>query len=230
MLARDLMTKDLVTVPPDMPLSAVARIMAERGISGVPVVGPDGTLLGMLTEGDLIRRLAAATDKPASWFAGLFASPADQAARFAKTHGRRARDAMTTAVHTATEDTPVEQIAALFERTGIRRVPILRDGKLAGIVSRADLLRALLDAEDGGSAAQRSDAEIRRDIVHRMKQQPWADTFFVFPEVKDGAVTFYGFCRSDAVEQGLRVLAEGVPGVTSVAFDLSRPPAFVATA
>lgn len=230
MLARDLMTKDLVTVPPDMPLSAVARIMAERGISGVPVVGPDGTLLGMLTEGDLIRRLAAATDKPASWFAGLFASPAEQAARFAKTHGRRARDAMTTAVHTATEDTPVEQIAALFERTGIRRVPILREGKLVGLVSRADLLRALLDAEESGSATQRSDAEIRRDIVHRMKQQPWADTFFVFPEVKDGAVTFYGFCRSDAVEQGLRVLAEGVPGVKSVAFDLSRPPAFVATA
>jgi CBS domain-containing protein len=230
MLARDLMTTDLVTVPPDMPLSAVARLMAERGISGVPVVGADGALLGMLTEGDLIRRLASATDKPTSWFAGLFATPGAQAARFAKTHGRRARDAMTISLHTATEDTPVEQIAALFERTGIRRVPILRDGRLVGLVSRADLLRALLDAEDAGSPAQRSDAEIRRDIVHRMKQEPWADTFFVFPEVKDGAVTFYGFCRSDAVEQGLRVLAEAVPGVTSVTFDLSRPPPFVATA
>jgi CBS domain-containing protein len=229
MLARDLMTTDLVTVPPDMPLSAVARLMAERGISGVPVVGPDGSLLGMLTEGDLIRRLASAGDQPASWFAGLFAAPGAQAARFAKTHGRRARDAMTTALHSATEDTPVEQIAALFERTGIRRVPILRDGKLAGVLSRADLLRALLDAEDGDKDGQRSDGDIRRDIAHRMKQQPWADTFFVFPEVKAGAVTFYGFCRSDAVEQALRVLAEAVPGVTSVSFDLSRPPPFVIT-
>jgi CBS domain-containing protein len=229
MLARDVMTTDLVTVPPDMPLTAVARLMAERGISGVPVVSADGALLGMLTEGDLIRRLASVADKPTSWFAGLFATPGAQAARFAKTHGRRARDAMTIAVHSATEDTPVEQIAALFERTGIRRVPILRDGRLVGIVSRADLLRALLDAEDAGSPAQRSDAEIRRDIVRRMKEQPWADTFFVFPEVKDGAVTFYGFCRSGTVEQGLRVLAESVPGVTSVAFDLTRPPAFIAT-
>jgi CBS domain containing-hemolysin-like protein len=184
----------------------------------------------MLTEGDLIRRLASVADKPTSWFAGLFATPGAQAARFAKTHGRRARDAMTVALHSAAEDTPVEQIAALFERTGIRRVPILRDGRLVGIVSRADLLRALLDAEDAGSPTHRSDAEIRRDIVRRMKEQPWADTFFVFPEVKDGAVTFYGFCRSDAVEQGLRVLAEGVPGVASVAFDLSRPPPFLPSA
>lgn len=230
MLARDVMTTELVTVPPDMPLAAVARLMAERGISGVPVVGPDGALLGMLTEGDLIRRLAAAAEKPASWFAGLFASPAEQAARFAKAHGRRARDAMTTAVHTASEDTPLEEIAALFERTGIRRVPILREGKLVGLVSRADLLRALLEGEEGTAETRRSDAEIRRDIVRRMKEQPWADTYFIFPEVKDGAVTFYGFCRSQAVEQALRVLAEGVPGVTSVAFDLSRPPAFIATA
>lgn len=230
MLARDVMTTELVTVPPDMPLAAVARLMAERGISGVPVVGPDGALLGMLTEGDLIRRLAAAAEKPTSWFAGLFASPAEQAARFAKAHGRRARDAMTTAVHTASEDTPLEEIAALFERTGIRRVPILREGKLVGLVSRADLLRALLEGEEGTAEARRSDAEIRRDIVRRMKEQPWADTYFIFPEVKDGAVTFYGFCRSQAVEQALRVLAEGVPGVKSVAFDLSRPPAFIATA
>lgn len=230
MLARDVMTTELVTVPPDMPLAAVARLMAERGISGVPVVGPDGALLGMLTEGDLIRRLAAAAEKPASWFAGLFASPAEQAARFAKAHGRRARDAMTTTVHTASEDTPLEEIAALFERTGIRRVPILREGKLVGLVSRADLLRALLEGEEGTAETRRSDAEIRRDIVRRMKEQPWADTYFIFPEVKDGAVTFYGFCRSQAVEQALRVLAEGVPGVTSVAFDLSRPPAFIATA
>ena len=229
MLARDLMTTQLVTVPPDMPLPAVARLMAERGISGVPVVGPDGALLGMLTEGDMIRRLASAADRPTSWFAGLFAAPGTQAARFAKTHGRRARDAMTTALHSAAEDTPVEQIAALFERTGIRRVPILRDGKLAGLVSRADLLRALLDAEAATTTTGRGDADIRHDIVQSMKQQPWADTFFVFPEVKDGAVTFYGFCRSDAVEQALRVLAEGVPGVTSVSFDLSRPPPFVAT-
>jgi CBS domain-containing protein len=229
MLARELMTTDLATVPPEMPLSAVARLMAERGISGLPVVDGDGRLLGIVTEGDLIRRLASAAEKPSSWFAGLFAAPGTQAARYAKTHGRHAQDAMTVALHSAGEDTPVEQIAALFERTGIRRVPILRDGRLVGLVSRADLLRALLDREDAGSTGARGDAEIRRDIVARMKKEPWADTFFVFPEVQGGVVTFYGFCRSAAVEQGLRVLAEGVPGVTGVTFDLSRPPPFVAT-
>ena len=91
MRARDLMTTSLVTIPPEAPLEAVARILSDRGVSGAPVVDGAGAFLGMVTEGDLIRRLAAKEDAPKSWVLGLFASAADQAARFARTHGQRAR-------------------------------------------------------------------------------------------------------------------------------------------
>ncbi|MCA3321432.1 MAG: CBS domain-containing protein, partial [Roseomonas sp.] len=105
MRARDLMTTSLVTIPPEAPLDAVARVFADRGISGAPVVDGAGTLLGMVTEGDLIRRLAAKEDAPKSWVLGLFASATEQAARFARTHGHRARDVMTTDIASVTEET-----------------------------------------------------------------------------------------------------------------------------
>lgn len=223
MRARDLMTTSLVTIPPDAPVEAVARMLAERGISGVPVVDAEGRLLGLVTEGDLLRRLAAAEDRPRSWLAGLFASATEQARRYARLHGRKARDVMTTDLVTAEEDTPVEHVARIIEERNIRRVPVLRDGRLVGVVSRADLLRALV-APPGALAADAPDSRIRARLVAAMREQPWADTYYIFPEVEDGVVTFYGFSRSESVKQGLRVLAEGVPGVKAVRFATETVP------
>jgi len=226
MRVRDLMTTSLVTIPPEAPLEVVARLLSDRGISGVPVVDGAGSLLGMVTEGDLIRRLAAKEDAPKSWVLGLFASAADQAARFARTHGQRARDVMTTDIASVTEDTSIEHVAHIIEDRKIRRVPVLRDGKLVGVVSRSDLIRALL-AAPGSIAADAPDARIRRDLALAMRNEPWVDTYFIFPDVKGGQVTFHGFCRSETVKQGLRVLAEGVPGVKGVAFETQDPPAYM---
>jgi CBS domain-containing protein len=226
MRARDLMTTGLVTIPPEAPLESVAQILSDRGISGAPVVDGAGTLLGMVTEGDLIRRLAAKEDAPKSWVLGLFASAAEQAARFARTHGSRARDVMTTDIASVTEDTSVEHVAHIIEDKKIRRVPVLRDGKLVGVVSRSDLIRALL-AAPGSIAADAPDERIRRDLAIAMRDEPWVDTYLIFPDVKDGQVTFHGFCRSGTVKQGLRVLAERVPGVKGVVFETQDPPAFV---
>jgi len=226
MRARDLMTTNLVTIPPDAPLEALARVLSERGISGAPVVDADGALLGMVTESDLIRRLAAKEDAPKSWVLGLLASAAEQAARFARTHGHRARDVMTTDIASVTEDTSIEHVAHIIEEKKIRRVPVLRDGKLVGVVSRSDLIRALL-AAPGSLAEDAPDERIRRDLSLAMRNEPWVDTYFIFPDVKNGQVTFHGFCRSDAVKQGLRVLAENVPGVKGVAFETQEPPAYV---
>jgi len=226
MRARDLMTTSLVTIPPEAPLEAVARVFADRGISGAPVVDGAGTLLGMVTEGDLIRRLAAKEDAPKSWVLGLFASATDQAARFARTHGHRARDVMTTDIASVTEDISIEHVAKIIEDKKIRRVPVLRDGKLVGVVSRSDLIRALLSAP-GSLAADAPDERIRRDLAIAMRNEPWVDTYFIFPDVKNGQVTFHGFCRSETLKQGLRVLAEGVPGVKGVTFETQDPPAYV---
>ncbi|WP_245185807.1 CBS domain-containing protein [Falsiroseomonas frigidaquae] len=215
MRARDLMTPEPVTFQPGTPIAVAARAMAERGFSGAPVVDAEGRLLGMLTEGDLLRRLAAPADAPQSWIAGLFQSASAQADRFARAHGQTAGDAMTRGAVTATEDTPVETLAKAMEERAIRRIPVLRDGRLVGIVSRADLIRALLQPKEE-LVADAPDERIRRALAKAMKEQPWIDAFAIFFDVKDGVVSFHGYCRNDAVLRGLKVLAETISGVRGV--------------
>lgn len=224
MRAGELMTPTPQTVPVDTPLPAVAAMMADRAISGLPVVDPDGRLVGIVTDGDLMRRLAAKEDRPESWFSRMLASHGALAEHYARTHGRRVQDVMTTDVVSVSEDTSVEEAAKLLETRRIRRLPVLRDGKLVGVISRADLLRTVMSqpAHEPGEAP---DARIRRDILKTMHQQPWVDTYLIFPMVRDGTVTFHGFCGDDRVIRALRVLAEGVEGVKSVAFETTPTPA-----
>ncbi len=212
--ARDLMTPDVVTVPLETPVLAMARLLADRGISAVPVVDAKGQLAGIVTEGDLIRRLAGEEDRPASWLASIFADPARQADRYARTHGVTAQDVMTDQVVTVSPDTTVTRIAGLMEEHGIRRVLVTEEGRLKGLVSRADLLRALVAAPHEEAAC--SDERIRRAVLAAMRKEPWADTFHTMVEVREGVVVFHGFYRSEAVKRGLRVLAENVVGVKGV--------------
>ena len=228
MNAADVMTTSLLTLTPDLPVGQAARMLAERGVSGAPVLDAEGRLVGMLTEGDLIRRLAAATDKPRSWFLGLFGSAPAQAEHYARSHGRRVRDVMTAAVESVTEASPIAEVAAILERRGIRRVPVLRDGKLVGIVSRADLLKvSLAEPLAAAAAAGQSDSAIARALLREMREQAWIDAYFIFPQVRDGVVTFHGFCRSEEVQRGLRVLGEGIPGVREVRLDTAPTPRFL---
>lgn len=215
MRAHEVMTGDLVTIPPETPLDAIARLFAERGISGAPVVDAEGKLLGLVTESDLMRRIAAPEDRPRGWLRDAFTPAGRQAADYARLHGRTARDVMTTALVTAEENTPIAEIAKVMEERGIRRVPVLREGKLAGIVARADLIRALM-APDATVPEAASDERIRRAVLAAMRGQPWVDAFFVFPDVRDGVVSFHGYCRNEAVQRALKVLAEQVPGVRGV--------------
>jgi CBS domain-containing protein len=221
------MTRDPVTIPPETPLPLVARMLGERGFSGAPVADADGTLLGMVTEGDLIRRIAAPEDRPHGWLRTMLTPAGRQASAYARTHGHTARDVMTTGLITAEEDTPVERIAKGMEDAGIRRVPVLRDGKLVGIVSRADLLRALMTPPEA-LAADAPDERIRRAVRAAMREQPWIDAFFIFPDVQDGVVSFHGYCRNDEVKRGLRVLAEAIPGVKGVQVMVEKSPLPVA--
>ena len=225
LLARDLMTPDVVTVPPETPVMAMARLLADRGISAVPVVDKDGKVLGIVTEADLIRRLAGEEDRPASWFGTLFADPASQAERYARTHGVTARDLMTEKVVSVAPDTTAAHVAHMMEEQKIRRVVVVEGEKLKGIVSRADLLRALVAPPH--VEAELSDERIRRAVMAAMKKEPWTDTFYTMVEVKDGVVTFHGFRRSEAVQKALRVLAENVPGVKSVQDDTQPMPVFI---
>jgi CBS domain-containing protein len=223
--ARDLMTPDVVTVPPETPVIAMARLLAERGISAVPVVAKDGALLGVVTEADLIRRLAGEEDKPMSWFASLFANPGEMAERYARTHGLTAADIMTEGAITVGEDATAQQIAQLMEEKGIRRVLVVTEGRLRGIVSRADLLRAIVAPPPAEGAM--SDERIRRAVLAAMQKEPWADSFYTLVDVKDGVVTFHGFRRDAGVGRGLRVLAENIPGVKAVRDETQPMPVYL---
>ncbi len=228
MIARDVMTRNLVTVRPDMPVAALAALLSERGISGAPVVDATGKLLGLVTESDLMRRLAAARDGKPGLLARLFGEPGDAAARYARAHGKRVEDVMTRDVTTITPGTPVESAAALMERQNIRRLPVVEERVLLGVVSRADLLKALLAESPADTAAD--DAALREELNKRLRAQPWVDRNYVYLQVQGGAVIITGFARSPDVARALRVLAEEVPGVTSVEVDIAPPPPFLMVA
>ena len=223
--ARDLMTPDVVSVPPETPVLAVARLLSERGISAVPVLGANGEVLGVVTEADLIRRLAGQEDAKPGWFASLFVDPAAEAERFAKTHGVRAKDIMTETVLTVGEHDTAAHIAHLMEERNIRRVFVVTEGRLRGIVSRADLLRALVAPmpEEG----EFSDSRLRSAVIAAMRKQPWADSFYTLVDVQEGVVTFHGFMRDEGVRRGLRVLAEAIPGVKGVKDETQPMPNYL---
>ncbi len=211
--ARDLMTTEVVTIPPDMPVEAIARLLAGRGITAVPVVDGLGALLGLVTAADLTCRLSPAQAEP-SWLRWLVADPSRAAIRYARAHGFVAEDVMDMILDTVAPDTPVADIVATLERKGIRRVLVVEDGRLLGIVSRSDLLRAVTG--ETTEFAELPDARIRSAVLAAMRRESWADTFHTLVEVREGIVEFHGFAPGREVQRALRVLAEHIPGVKGV--------------
>jgi CBS domain-containing protein len=223
MKSKDLMTTNPVVISPETPVAAVAELLAARGISAVPVVDAEGVPLGIVTEGDLIRRLAEHAPGPLTWFLDLFASSTPLIERFAKAHGKTASDVMSKNLITVSETETAERIAELMEKNHIRRVLVLKGGRLVGIVSRADLLRAILRGE---MTPQESfdDHGIQLALVKAMRAQPWVDIYWIYPSVKAGTVTFHGFARNDAVRQGLAIMAREIPGVKAVDDQMTAMP------
>ncbi|MDJ0388805.1 CBS domain-containing protein [Roseomonas sp. E05] len=227
MLARDSMTQDVVTVPEDMAVAGVARVLAEAGISAVLVTDGEHRLLGIVAELDLIRGLSEEDAAPQGWLASLFADRRGLAERYARVHGLRAGDVMTRHVATVSEAAPAEAIAWLMEEKGIRSVPVVTgDGRLCGIVSRSDLLRAVLAAAPAVESPQGTlDARIQRDILEAMRQQPWADLRRISVEVRNGVVRLEGYHRSPEAQHAARILAERIEGVEAVEDQTRLTPA-----
>jgi CBS domain-containing protein len=213
--ARDVMTAGMATVPPETPVAAIARMFADRGISAVAVTDAAGTLLGIVTESDLVRRLADEDDQPSGWLSRLFSHPAGRADRYARSHGVMASEVMADTVITASPGDSAAHVARVMEEHRIRRVPVTEDGKLLGVVTRSDLVRALV-AQAEPQADNLSDEQIHRAVMAAMHREPWADTVHTAVHVQDGVVELYGFSRSEAVSRALYVLAENVPGVKRV--------------
>lgn len=225
MKARDVMVSPVHTVKPDALVTDVARLFLERRIGAAPVVDDRGTLVGIVSEGDLLHRAEIGTGRRHAWWLKLLADNQVFATEYVKEHARHVGDLMTRSVITAAPDTPLDVIAALLERNGIKRVPIVQDGRLVGLVSRANLIQALA-ASGAELAVAPSDTTMRDTLLAHLAAQPWAQTALVNVTVKDGVVDLWGLVNSDSEKQAVRVAAEATPGVRAVNDNLMvRTPA-----
>ena len=225
MNAADVMVTNVITVGPDACLQDVAHLFLTNRISAAPVVGTDGKFLGIVSEGDLMRRAEAGTGRRRSWWLSLLTGREVLAAEYIKEHSRKVADVMTREVITAAPQTSLRDIANILEKNGIKRVPIVDGGKIIGIVSRANLLQALASLRNQIEGGEPDDARIREGIVERLKAEPWSRPSLINVIVQEGTVELWGIVDSPVERKAVRVAAEVTPGVRAVNDNLIIRPA-----
>ena len=222
MLARDIMTKHVWTVSPEADVGQVARLLVEHNISAVVVLGDDRRILGLISEGDIMRRCETHTERKRSGWRALIAESDTLARDFRRAHALKAHSIMSPHVICIDEETSLGKIADIFESRRIKRVPVTRQGRLVGIVSRRDLVAAFAAraASASDTVAVADDDKLRDELDRRLHEEPWASTLYLQTLVHDGVVDFYGFARSEEHRRALVALAEAIPGVKQVRSDL----------
>jgi CBS-domain-containing membrane protein len=215
MKARDVMTAPVITTSPGASIKSVVETFVRHQISAAPVVDANGKLVGIISEGDLLHRAEAGTEKRHPWWLRALMEPEVLANEYAKAHARKVADAMTSQVVAASPDTPIHEVAALLEKHSIKRVPIVENGQLVGVVSRANLVQATASA---GRALEisPSDSAIRDRLLADLKAQDWAHPGLLSVTVNDGVVDLWGIATSDAERKAIRLAAETTPGVRAV--------------
>ena len=241
MHAKDVMTMPVISVLADTTVEEVARTLLSRRISAVPVVDEDDRMIGIVSEGDLVRRAETDEEAGGSWWLEKFADEDSRAQSFARAKGRLAKDVMSTSVIVASEDDSLAEIARMLEQHKIKRVPVVRHGKLVGIVSRANLLQGLASVTSPGPApragsepvasAERrvaDDRTIRATILNSIHN----DIGVRYPInviVSDGQVDLWGGVETEAQRQAVCAAAESAPDVTAVHDHLSVPSSALRT-
>jgi CBS domain-containing protein len=216
MKASDVMTPDVISADPDATVLQAARYMLQHHISGLPVIDKTGALVGILSEGDFLRRRETHTDRrPSRWLEFLM-GPGKLAAQYTHTHGSKVSEVMTTNLHTVSEDTPLEKIVEMMERYRIKRVPVLCGKKVVGIVTRANLMHAMVSLARGEPKAATGDAAIRQELLKELKTEKWALASMINVVVREGVVELWGMIVDDRQREALVVAAENIPGVKQV--------------
>jgi CBS domain-containing protein len=215
MRTSDVMTRQVITVGPDTSIVEAAGLMLENRISGLPVVEGRGRLIGIVTEGDFLRRAETGTARRRSRWLEFFIGPGRLADEFVRTHGRKVEDVMTPDPRTIAEDTLLEDAVQLMERNNIKRLPVVRDEQLVGILSRANLLSALASLARGAPPVANDDAATRDRILAELERQPWK-ALGLNVVVRNGNVELSGVIIDERERQALKVAAENVPGVKAV--------------
>jgi CBS domain-containing protein len=216
MKAKDIMTSPVVTVEPDVAVLQAVRIMLQRRMSGLPVVDKEGGLVGIITEGDFLRRAETGTQRRRPRWLEFLVGPGRLAQEYAHSHGRKVSEIMTPDPITVEEDAPLDDVVKLMEKRQIKRVPVVRGNNVVGIVSRANLLHALASVARETKPAERDDETIRALLLAELAKEPWAPVTLINPVVRDGVVELWGTITDERERPALVIAAENVPGVKAV--------------
>ena len=216
MKVKEVMTSPVISVPSDSSILQAIQIMLQRHISGLPVVDKDAHLVGIVTEGDFLRRAETGTQRHRPRWLEFLIGPGRLADEYTRSHGRKVHEIMTTDPITVTAETPLEDVVRVMEKHRIKRVPVVRGDELVGIVSRANLLHALAGVARDIKPATTSDQAIREALLAELARQTWAPAALMNVIVKDGIVELWGTITDERERQAVVVAAENVPGVKAV--------------
>jgi CBS domain-containing protein len=215
MKAHDVMTEPVISIAPNASILEAVALMLRHKISGLPVLDPTGKLVGIVTEGDFLRRSEIGTQRRRPRWIEFFI-PGRLANEYVHASGRRVDEIMSVDVHTVDERAPLEDVVRVLERHRIKRVPVFRGDQLVGIITRANLVRALIGAAKAAPKSSSDDAAIRQAFMAELEKQSWAPVREVNVGVSNGVVTLSGIVTDDHMRQALCVAAENIPGVKRV--------------
>jgi CBS domain-containing protein len=215
MRAYQIMTPRVTTVRADTPIAQAAELMLRKRISGLPVVDSAGKLVGIVSEGDFLRRGEIETRRRRSAWLEFFVGPGKLASEFVREVGRTVGDVMTPDPVTISEEATLEEIVQLMEQKGVKRVPVLRGQEVIGIVTRANLLQAVANLARGASGPSAGDDDIRSAILSGMEKQPWCP-MGLNVVVRDGIADLSGIITDDRQRDAAKVFAKNVAGVKAV--------------
>jgi CBS domain-containing protein len=221
MKVRDIMSTRVISIAPDAGILKAIRLMLQNHFSGLPVIDPSGALVGMVTEGDFLRRSETGTEHKRHRCLEFLLGPARLADEYVQTHARRVGDVMTREPVTIGEDAGLDEAVEIMERRRIKRLPVVRGGQVVGIVSRANLLHALVSLAVAAPPPVTTDVAIREALLAQFEKLTWAPAALVDPVVKDGEVALWGTITEEAQREALKVCAENIPGVKSVVSHLT---------
>ena len=216
MKATDVMTTRIISVEPDTTVLEAARQMLQHHISGLPVIDKAGTLVGILSEGDFLRRGETHTERKHTRWVEFLIGPGKMAAEYTHSHGKKVAEVMTDQVHTVDEDTSLEDVVEMMERHRIKRVPVIRGTRVVGIITRSNLLHAMVSLVRRAPKTTKDDFAIRQQLTAELQNAKWAPVAMTNIVVHDGVVELWGTIFDERQREALVVASENISGVRAV--------------
>jgi CBS domain-containing protein len=216
MQAENVMTRQVISIDPDATVLQAARLMLQHRISGLPVIDKAGKLVGIISEGDFLRRRETRTEHRRSRWLEFLMGPGRMADEYSHSHGSKVSEVMSTEVQAVDDVTPLEDIVVLMERYRIKRVPVVCGGQVVGIITRSNLMHAMVSLARAAQSPAEDDAAIRERLLDELKKEQWAPAATTNVVVHDGVVELWGVIIDERQRVAIKVAAENIPGVKEV--------------